>query len=278
MTRKPRMGRIEYINVLPVYHAMETGRVPHGYELVYAPPSRLNNLMNAGELAVASTSSYEYARNPGRYLLLPNLSIASRGEVMSVLFLSRLPAEELDGKTVLVSAQSHTSVALLRMLLRDYANVSPTFVTGNATTAAGCATPPDALLAIGDEALAFRGTPLYPHMWDLGEVWRQWTGLPFVFGVWIADRAFASQPQGAMHPARILRASLEAGMASLDGILDIAEKHCALSREELTRYYTQALRYAFGEEEQAGLRLFYQRLADSGEIPRTPELVFWEDA
>ncbi len=271
---KPRMGRIEYLNVLPIYHALETGRVPHGYELVYGPPAVLNTMMSRGELAAASTSCIEYARRPEKYWLIPDLAIGSHGAVMSVLLLSRVPVSELDGKTVLVSAETHTSAALLRLLLKDHAKVSVRFVTGNATERMATGSPPEAVLAIGDEALRLRRHPAYSHIWDLGAAWLDWTGLPFTFGVWVVSREAAARGTLAGDPAATLHAGRDWGEANMDVVLDIAEANYPLSRAELAGYFA-GLSYKLGEVERQGLRLFYERLAAAGEIPAVPELAFW---
>lgn len=271
---KPRMGRIEYLNVLPIYHALEAGRVPHGYELVYGPPAVLNDLMRAGELAAASTSSIEYARRPERYWLMPDLAIGSRGAVMSVLLLSRVPVAELEGKTVLVSAETHTSAALLRILLKEHVRVNVNFITGNATERMATGNPPEAVLAIGDEALRLRKRPAYPHIWDLGAAWLEWTGLPFTFGVWVVSKDEALRRTLAEDPAAVLHAGRDWGEAHMETILDIAEGNYPLSRQELAGYF-KGLSYKLGDIEQQGLRLFYDRLAAAGEIAEAPALDFW---
>lgn len=275
---KPRMGRIGYLNVLPIYHALESGVMTHDYELVYGPPAELNNRMAAGEMLAASTSCVEYARRPERYLLLQNLSICSNGPVQSVLLLSRRPVQELSGQRLLVSAQTHTSAALLRILLTErYGLENIGYYTGSATEMAASGNPPEAFLAIGDEALRLRRHPLYPHMLDLGEAWREWTGLPFVFGVWVAERkAFAPGGPGhaAGHPGRLLSDARDWGLEHMDLILDIAEQNYPnMTRQEHADYFA-GLSYDLGDKEQAGLRLFCRKLAQAGEIAKEPDLDF----
>lgn len=271
------MGRIEYLNVLPIYHGLETGQVRHGYELVYGPPSALNAMMERGEIQAASASSIEYARRPGKYWILPDLAIGSHGTVLSVLLISRGPVKKLDGKTVLVSAQSHTSAALLKLLLRDYARVSVTFVTGNASERMAAPGAPEAMLVIGDEALRLRGHPVYSHMWDLGEAWLAWTGLPFIFGLWVVNREAAKRMHMAEDPASTLHAGRDWSAANRDALLDAAEKRYPMTRQELDTYFS-CLSYKLGDREQQGLRLFYERLAAAGEIAAAPDLVFWPGA
>ncbi|MBQ9407648.1 MAG: menaquinone biosynthesis protein [Desulfovibrio sp.] len=270
-----RMGRISYLNVLPIYHPLEAGILAHNYELVSGPPALLNTMMARGELHVSSCSCFEYACRPERYELVEDLSIGSHGPVMSVLLLSRCPLEELDGQEILISGESHTSVALLRLLMRERHQLNVRYVTGAVTQALHSPNPPKAFLAIGDEALRLRRHQEYPYCLDLAEAWREWTSLPFIFGLWVVSRQAVRQ--GLFHddPGALLRRGRDWGLAHMDVILDLTGYGCPLSREELTVYYTRGLTYRLGKEELRGLNLFYEKLAAAGMIPAVPTLKFF---
>ena len=270
-----RMGRIGYLNVLPIYHPLEAGLLPHDFELVSGPPALLNNMMARGELHVSSTSCFEYACRPERYYLVEDLSIGSRGPVMSVLLLSRVPLDQLNGKEILISGETHTSVALLRLLMRDRYKLDVSYTTGQVTPAVRSDNPPAAFLAIGDEALRLRNHPDYPYGLDLAEAWRDWTGLPFIFGLWVVSRAAADAGLFTSDPGELLRQGRSWSFANMDVILDLTAHGCPLNREELAFYYRKGLVYSLGEEEQRGLMLFYEKLAAAGMIPAAPPLDFF---
>src|SRR5215212_10259781 len=150
------VGRIPYINCYPIYKGIERGVVPLDAELVSGVPSDLNRLMAAGRLDVSVISAVEYAREPSRYLLLPDLAISCDGPVRSVLLFAKRPATELGGRRVLVSRSSMTSVALLELLFADVWRCRPEFVPGDAElTDVGrfADEAHDARLVIGDAAL-----------------------------------------------------------------------------------------------------------------------------
>lgn len=275
MISQLRLGRIGYLNVLPIYHPLEAGIIPHDFEIISGPPAVLNNMMARGELHVSSNSCFEYASRPDRYYLIPDLAIGSHGPVMSVLLLSRRPVEKLAGETVLISAESHTSVALLRLLFKEY-HIPVSFDVGAVSPRLHSATPPAAFLAIGDEALRLRNHPDYPCCVDLAEAWRNWTGLPFIFGLWSVSRAAADAGMFRTDPGALLRQARDWGMSHMDTILDLTLYGCPLSRDELRIYYQDGLTYHLGPQELKGLRLFYQKLAAAGMIPRAPELEFYE--
>lgn len=276
MSRKPlRMGRISFLNVLPIYHPLEAGIIPHDFELVAGPPAFLNELMAQGRLQISSCSCIEYARNPGRYYLVRDLSIGSRGPVMSVLLLSALPIDQLSGREILISGESHTSVALLRLMLRDYYQVDVSFRTGNVTQELASANPPAAFLAIGDEALRLRDLASHPYRVDLADAWRDWTGLPFVFGLWVISAAAVRNGLFASDPGELLRQGRDWGLANMEVILDLTGHGCPLSREQLRDYYQNGLFYSLAGDELEGLKFFYRKLEQSGIIRAAPDLRFF---
>ncbi len=267
---KLRLGRIGFLNVLPIYYPLESGAVSHDFDIVSGAPAYLNDLMARGELDVSVVSSIEYARRHDRYFLLPNLSIGCRGPVRSVLLLSRVPFERLSGRTVLVSTQSHTSVALLKILFSLRMGVEASFEEGSAGDALARGERPAAFLTIGDEALRLGNHPLYPYRLDLGEAWFDWTGLPFVFATWAIQRASVSKWSGRLPEAMgKLFAAKKWGRDNLDLICEQAARRGPLSRREFHDYY-RGLNFDLKEEQQKGLELFFRFLVEIGEIASAP--------
>lgn len=268
-----RLGKIGYLNVLPIYYPLEKGIVSGEFDIVSGPPAELNKRMAAGKLDVSATSSVEYARNPERYYLIPNLGIGSRGPVQSVLLLSRRPVEELEGETILVSAQTHTSATLLRIPLGHW-KVSPRFIIGDATETLGIDERPEAILAIGDEALNLRYHPDYPVRIDLGEAWRDMTGLPFIFGVWVAQRStFSDRPEDVRKASTLLQRGKRWGRKNIRDMCRIACDHSCMDMDEMESYF-DGLVYDLGAREMEGLRRFYAELVSTGIINTAPELHF----
>jgi chorismate dehydratase len=271
-----RLGRIGYLNVLPIYHALETGEVEGHYQVASGPPAELNRLMAAGALDVSAASSIEYARRPEEYLLVPDLAIGSCGPVRSVLLLSRGPVGGLGGETILVSSQTHTSAALLKVLLADNLRLETSFRTGDATSLLAEGQRPAAILAIGDEALNLRRHPDYPHCLDLGECWREWTGLPFIFGVWIVrERSLQDDRERVLAACRALQESKRRGLARLPELCALAAQKSLLNENELREYFA-GLVYDLDERQQLGLKRFFAHLASRGIISTPPPLRFLE--
>lgn len=277
-----RVGRIAYVNVAPVYHPLEAGWLEHPFVFQPGVPARCNELLRQGELDLASVSSIEYARDPDRYLLLPDLAIASDGPVGSVLLLSRLPLDELAHSAaghVLATSATHTSAALLHLLFLDQCGRCPPFVpaSGGVREALESRDPrslPPAVLTIGDEALRLAGDPRFPHVFDLGEMWKTWTGLPFVFGLWAARRDWAeAHPELASQGAALLRASRDLGLERLEAVMAAIHPQAGIPLPALRDYFA-GLRLRLGEGERRGLEMFRRMLREAGLLHGAPRLEF----
>ena len=269
-----RVGRIPYANLLPIFHALTTHFSLDNVRFVPGTPSELNRKLRAGRLDISPSSSIEYGKNPGRYLLCPGISISSRSKVMSVLLLSNAPLKRLSDDPVAVSGASDTSVALLEILLSESLGKRNRLVRTHAS-------PKDALrrhpayLAIGDEAIraSLDGTARY--VTDLGEWWRRETGLPFVFALWIVSRE-ALPLRGAVLRgfARTLLSAKRIARESFTrpGHLRIGP---AWMPRELRTAYWRNLSYELDEEVE-GLLQFYRLARKIGRIPSVPPLRFLE--
>jgi len=262
-----RLGRIGYVNCYPVYGAMDRGLVAVPATLVTGTPADLNDRLADGRLDVSVISAVAYAQRAEEYELLPDLAISSDGPVRSVLLFSRRPPEALGGARVLVSTSSRTSVQLLELLARDRWGVA--FTAENAPAERAdlerlAAIPHDAVLVIGDGALLLSAARAYPFVIDLGEAWKAWTGLPFVFAVWAARRAVERRDVRDVH--RALLASRDWGLQHLG---ELAEGAAAATGVELgrCREYLQGLDYGLSYRHLAGLSDFLRRLAARGVVP-----------
>ncbi len=273
-----RVGRIPYINTYPVYGAVDRGIVALDATMRDGVPSALNADMAAGRLDVSVISAVEYALHADRYLLLPDLAITCDGPVRSVMLFSKRPVADLDGATVLVSRSSMTSVELLELMFRQRWGVTPHLVPADAESADIAhfgAEPHDARLVIGDAALLLSSgthpaSQVYRHHIDLGQEWKEWTGLPFVFAVWVAQRTTPIADALRVHAGLI--ASRDWGVAHLPMLAEQAAAVTGVPRR-LCELYFSGLDYRLSLPHLRGLTEFYRRLDAVGRIAARP-LVF----
>lgn len=269
---RPRVGHIQFLNCLPIYWGLMRSGALLGVDLHKDTPDQLNAALVAGDLDIGPISLVEYLRHADELLLLPDLAVGSDGPVHSVNLVSTVPLNQLDGRRVALGSTSRTGVLLAQMLLETKYGVRPTYFR--------C--PPDltemlleadAGVLIGDTALRARydapGRGL--RVTDLGEAWRDWTGLPMVFAVWAARRDFAQAHPGVVkevHEAFL--ASRELCLHELDAAASAAARWEPFSAETLADYF-RALDFSLGTRQIAGLREFAARATAAGETPPLPE-------
>jgi chorismate dehydratase len=266
--QRPRVGHIQFLNCLPIYWGLMRSGALIDVDLHKDSPERLNAALVAGELDIGPISLVEYLRNTDDLLLLPDLAVGSDGPVLSVNAVSTVPLEQLDGRRVALGATSRTGVLLAQMYLESRIGVRPEYFDS----------PPDlprmldeadAAVIIGDVALrAMHEAPR--HGWrvtDLGQAWREWTGLPMVFAAWAVRRDFAQAHPGLVkdvHEA-FLR-SRELCLTELDDVAAAAARWETLSADTLAHYF-RVLDFSLGERQVAGVREFARRAAERGVVP-----------
>jgi chorismate dehydratase len=272
MWQRPRVGHIQFLNCLPLYWGLMRSGALLGVDLHKDTPDRLNDALVAGDLDVGPISVVEYLRHANDLLLLPDLAVGSDGPVQSVNIVSTMPLDQLDGRRVALGSTSRTGVLLARRLLQDRHGVQPQYFR--------C--PPDltemlleadAAVLIGDAALRARLEAPRRGLivTDLGEAWREWTGLPMVFAVWAVRRDFAAAHPGVVkevHEAFLT--SREVCLAELETVAAAAARWEPFSAEDLADYF-RALDFSLGERQIAGLREFARRAAAVGAVPPLPD-------
>jgi chorismate dehydratase len=270
------IGHIQYANCTPIFSALSSHFDCTGYRFVDGVPAQLNAMLRAGQLDLSPSSSIEYATAHEQYCLLPQLSISAIGPVKSVFLFSLVPVEELDGCSIGLSAESDTSVNLLKVLLARKYGLHNSFERTSLPLAEALASYP-ALLLIGDAALkgAAAGSC---RCYDLGELWHSFTGLPFVFALWIARREAArAKPAELSALCRDLIAAKHLAYASYPEIAATCAEREWLGVGELVDYW-RTISYELTPAHLDGARCFFRHAFEMGLIPTLPELRFFDEA
>lgn len=248
-------------------------------ELVKDTPDHLSDALLSGALDVSPVSLIDLLKNTDDLMVLPDIAIGSDGPVMSCLIISRLPLNHLDKLPVALSSTSRTSVRLAELLLSDLVGVQPEYFSCPPDLAAMMNKAPAAVL-IGDVALQaalYEAPRLNLEVHDLGQMWRDWTGLPFVFAVFAARREFAErEPEmvGRIH-ADLLQAR-DLSLVNLEQVCERAARWEAFDAATLHRYYTTALDFTLTDRHLAGIAEFTIRMAGqrSGFPPQAQPQLF----
>ena len=250
-----KLGTVPYLNARPLTLALED---LEGVSLRAEPPARLLPLLESGEIDGALISTFAMFHLPGaRYV--PGAGIVSRGRVRSIRLFCRKQPEHL--KRVGLDNWSLSAANMTRVILKRKWGAEPEFSPVDPERPPRDDESLDAFLLIGDNAL--REAPGDFDIIDLGEAWESFTGLPFVYALWVF-RSGAGGPDAV----RLLQKALREGLARREEIIACAARDLPYIGEAAARdYLTNCIRYDVGPEEEAGLRRYYEYLAEDGLAP-----------
>jgi len=259
-----KVSFIEFLNAVPLGWGLLHGYPNDSVELFLDVPSQCADKLSRGEVDVGLIPVIEYQRIPG-LKVVPDIAIAAKHEVRSVLFISKTPIERVT--TVAVDTSSRTSVALLRILLEKYylntgvefqpADPDPDIILSKH----------DAALVIGNPALKIRQEGL--RVYDLAGEWNRFTGLPFVFAFWAVRADFELGER-----AHVFYKSREAGMKSISEICTTYGRRLEIPAPEIERYLRQNLDYSLDQPNRRGLECFFSFAAELGIITAVRPLEF----
>lgn len=257
-----RLGAVSYLNSRPLVEDLAELLPSSSIRMDY--PSRLADSLAEGDLDVALIPSIEYFRRPG-YEIVSDACVAARGEVMSVKLYCRVHPGKI--RRIALDEGSRTSATLSRVILAEkygsYPESEPLSMESMTTDSTA-----DAVLLIGDRAMH---TPdeSFVEVMDLGQMWYDWTGLPFVFAMWVGHTtADLSGVANALNEAR------DRGLERVEAIAAAEAPRLGISRRIATDYLTRNLHYRMTSAERSGLQLFHELASSHNLVDQNANLVF----
>ena len=292
---KLRISIVEFLNTAPLVWGFTDGPLKGRYDLSFTVPSLCAEALRSGKVDVAIIPAIEYQRMDGM-VVLPEMAVAAKGEVRSILVLAKKPIEQ--ARRIALDTNSRSSVALTRLLCKGFWDIAPEFIDAAPDPAAMLAEA-DAALVIGDPALRIRlkvdallakapGTkgcgcdeaaspkedPIIPgvdtlFVYDVAEQWRQMTGKPCVLAVWVGRRELITPEVVAD-----FLASKEYGLARIGEIAEAASLKLELPPRDLEIYLRDHIDFSLDAENLEGLELYFRECAAAGLIPRAKPIEF----
>ncbi len=256
-----RLGVVSFLNALPLIDGLDKLA---GVELRCDVPSMLLYRQVAGDVDVGLCSSIDYQRCDEPLVALSAGLLGCDGPTLTVRLFAASPIERLD--TVHCDSDSHTSVVLLRILLKELYGIQPEIIAYSAR-AGRDGEWPDVMLLIGDKVVtASPPAAAFPHQLDLGAAWVEHTGLPFVFALWMASRG--ADPSILATAAAILDRQRRHNVERLDGIVHREAGPRGWPAGLAREYLKSRLAFDFTEDRRAGLELFFDKAAAHGFVER----------
>jgi chorismate dehydratase len=290
---KIRVSIVEFLNTAPLVWGFTNGPLQGRYDLSFTVPSLCAEALRAGRVDVAIIPAVEYQRMDG-LVMLPEMAIAAKGEVRSILVLAKKPIES--ARRIALDTNSRSSVALTRLLCQGLWGIAPEFVDAPPDPTSMLADA-DAALLIGDPALRVRlkvdalaakqpsgagccggdaseqpvpGVDVL-FVYDVAEQWRKMTGKPCVLAVWAGRREVVTPELVAD-----FQASREYGLSHIGEIAEDAALHLEMPPRYLERYLRENIDFSLDEHNLEGLRNYFELCAEAGLIPRARPIEFAE--
>jgi chorismate dehydratase len=258
--RQPlRLGAVSFLNTRPLVDGLTEDS---GVELRFAVPAMLPGLLHEGLVDAALVPVIDLARSAGRWERVSDACIASDGRTLTVRVFSKVPPDRME--VLHVDPDSHTSVALAR-LIWEHVYHRPLRIEPmvEAERVRDC----ESVLLIGDKVVT---TPMlwFDHHVDLGDAWKKWTGLPFVFAVWAAPAAGGSGAGGLRAQlAEVLERARDRGVSRAAELAREYAPQRGWPESLAVEYYLRAIQYRMTEPALAGMSRFFELAARSGLVP-----------
>jgi len=268
--RRLRISAISYLNTAPLMWDFEHGEAGRNFDISYTLPSLCARALAEGSADLGIIPAAAYAQIPGLQIL-PDVAIASRRAVRSILLVSQIPVELV--RTVALDTSSMTSVALTKVLFEKWLGGGREFVSMEPDIEKmldSC----DAGLLIGDPALQVDRRKY--HTIDLAEEWIRYTGKPFVFAFWAVRGEALKEADPKLDVASIFRESRDHGLQpeNLAHLQHEWAPRVGLSEPDVYSYLTENIHYQLDSGCLQGLRLFYQYAAEINALPAPSDLRF----
>lgn len=261
-----KLGTVPFVNAKPLIYPLEKGLIEHSFDIVYEVPSKLSKKLFNREIDLGLIPVAELIKQ-NSYKVVKNISISSFGSVDSVVLISKSNIKSIE--TVAVDSRSQSSTALLKIILQIFYGLSPKYIERD--HGENFLSDVDGGMLIGDTGLRF----LYSEndsykIYDLGKLWTDYTGLPFVYAVFAVNK---DVDLGKNLDALCTSKSL--GLNLAEEISNIEHKQIGVSKEFCYSYISGRIGYDLGEKEIEGILSFSNFLCELGISQKITELDFY---
>jgi chorismate dehydratase len=259
-----RLAASSYLNSAPLIWSFLNGAKRGQVDFVEAVPARCAGLLSRNEVEGALIPVIEYQRIAGG-ALVPDVCVGSQKEVLSVVLVSK-DAELEQIRHVALDESSRTSATLVKVIFREFLDHEPAW-TVRTPNLAEMLERNDAALIIGDPGMTFPRTGL--KVWDMANLWRKFTGLGFVFAMWMIT------DQGVERARRVdFAGARDEGVDHVEEIVAAYKDKIPMPVEELRKYLTENIVFRVDDSMKKGLQLYYELAAKHGLIETVKPLRF----
>ena len=265
-----RLGVVSFLNTVPLIDGLET---IEGISLVPKVPSLLIGCLESGEVDLALASSIDFQKTSESLRILKVGLLSSDGHTLTVRLCSRIPIEDV--QEVHCDLDSHTSVALLQIVMKDVYEKKIAIVPTEIPKPGDSKNDwPESVLMIGDKVVSSANDSEYEYELDLGEAWKENTGLPFVFAVWMGKSDL--HPDIVELAALSLERQLTKNMQCLEHIVATAAEERGWNKKDALQYLGETMQYSWSERHESSLQLFFERASALEIVSNKSKITFFD--
>jgi chorismate dehydratase len=263
--QKPRIAASSYLNTAPLIWSFTHGSQRDSVELFTdTAPARCAEMLATGEVDAALVPVIEYQR-VADISIVPDVCVGSKTAVRSVVLATRKNNLKKIERVAL-DESSRTSATLVKIVFREFLGFEPEWKTA-APDLQSMMREADAALIIGDPAMTIPRDQF--RVFDLAAVWREFTGLGFVFAMWMVRNE-------SVERVRVIdfAAARDEGLANLEQVIATYPHKIPFSEEEMSQYLTENIVFMIDTEMRKGLFRFFQLAQKRGLIDAAKQLEF----
>jgi len=259
-----KIAASSYLNSAPLLWSFLHGSRRGAVDFDEAVPARCAQLLQQREVEAALVPVIEYQRISD-ISLVSNVCVGSKEEVLSVVLVSR--KQELNEvETVALDESSRTSATLVKVIFREFLEREPKWTTHTPNVQA-MLEENDAALIIGDPAMVFSRSGV--NVWDLARLWRNYTGLGFVFAMWMVNNSAVEKSLTVDFAA-----ARDEGCQAIDDIVTFYQDMIPLNVEQLRSYLKNNIAFSLDDSMRAGLQLYFELAYKHAFIEKVKPLAF----
>ena len=243
-----KISAVSYLNTVPFVHGLKQSELIHSIDLQLDYPSICADKLINGTVDLALVPVAVIPKLKETYII-SDYCIGANGAVDTVCLYSDVPIEEIE--SIGLDYQSRTSVALLKILLKEYWQLNPELIKADVGFEENI-NGKHAALVIGDRAFSLNSK--HSYIYDLSEIWKEMTGLPFVFAAWVANKKLPKDFIISFNKA------LEKGLSDIDTALALEGANypnCTNPKD----YLNNKISYTLDADKQKGMELFFNKLS-----------------
>ncbi|MGJ8636907.1 MAG: menaquinone biosynthetic enzyme MqnA/MqnD family protein [Phycisphaerales bacterium] len=272
------IAAVSYLNTAPLIQGLSSHKET---TLIRAVPSKIAKMVQTAEADIGLASIIDFARSqssPTPLTLIPAGMIGCDGPTLTVRLFSSVPIDQI--KAVHADTDSHTSVALCKLILKAVHNITPDFIDydtrehfppNNADNPDDSKTEPQSLLMIGDKVVTASPPAVrYPHQIDLGQAWNELTNLPFVYATWMCKSSDLTDPESKANiiaTAHILERTMLKNQTRIDWLVATHAKRTGWPTDLAQDYIGNLLRFKVDDRAKQAVQTFLTMLADHNLLP-----------